>query len=107
MRSRKRKWWKKCKELIISLSMMRMKKDEKEKKSKKKRKTPQSEGNLGEILEVALSLFDSGAELAERQCCSRRPQRRTEEPDEDAAGSADQRRQMGGENPVKVEAAKR
>ena len=53
-------------EIIRSLFMMRMKKRRKGKQ--KKCKTPQSETNLGDIWEVALSPSDSGAELAERQC---------------------------------------
>ena len=55
-----------CKELIINLSMMRMKKGKKGEGKQEKSKTFQSEANLVEVWEVALSLCD------ERQCCGRR-----------------------------------
>ena len=106
VRKRKRKRWKKCKEFIISLSMMGMKKGEKEGKQKKC-KTPQSDTNLGEIWELALSPLDSGEDLAKCQCCSRRTTKKNGGSAEIATRSAEQKKQMDGGNTQKVEAAKR
>ena len=49
--------------------MMRMKKDEKEKESRRRARRPKERQTLGESWEVAYSPSDTGAELAECQCC--------------------------------------
>ena len=72
--------------------MIRTKKGKTGEGKEKKSKASQSETNLGEIREVVLSPFDSGEEVMRMQ---------------DAARSADQRKQMNGGNPKKVEAARR
>ena len=72
-----------------------------------KSKAPQSETNLGEIREVALSLFVTGVELTEDQCRHRRTTMKNGSGDETATRSADQRKQFEGKSPQKVEAAKR
>ena len=52
---------------------------------KEKSKTRQSEANLGEIWEVALSpFFATGAELAKCQCCSSRTTKKNGSGDENA-----------------------
>ena len=48
-------------------------------------------------------LFDCGTELAKRRCRSRRTTKRDGGSDEDATRSADQRKQMDGGNPQKVD----
>ena len=63
MKYRKRKWRKKCEELIISLSVVIMKKGKKEKESKISERRPKSDANFVEVWEVALSLSDYGARI--------------------------------------------
>ena len=63
---------------------------------------PYNKASLGEVWKVALSLSIGGTELAKRK----RGRRTTEKDggsDEDATGSADQRIQMYGGDPTKVE----
>ena len=59
-----------------------------------KSKTPQSEANLVEIWEVALSPSAAGAELAKYQCCSRRTTEKNGSGDENLTRSADRRNQL-------------
>ena len=94
---RKRRWWKRCKEFIISLFMLRVRKGRKEKESK----IP------WESLGSGSSPFAAGAELAMCQCSSSRSEEKDVGDGEDAAGSVGKRRQMGGGDSTKVEAAKR
>ena len=68
---------------------------------------PQSKASVGECWQVALSLFDCGPELAERERGSRRTTEKDGGGDEDEAGSAAERMQMDGGDSTKVEAAKR
>ena len=79
----------------------------KEKGKQKKGKTSQSKTNLREIWEVILSLPDHGTELAKRQRSSRRTTKKNRCSDEDVRRSAEQREQMDGVNPEKVDAAER
>ena len=51
---RQRKWWKKCKEFIMSLSMMRMKKESK--RSERRTKARQTLEKLGKWLFLLLSM---------------------------------------------------
>ena len=74
-----------------------MRKGKKEKESKRSDRRSKARKTL-EVWEVALSPFDSGAELANRQCCSRRTTKKNGGSDEDATRSADQRKQMDGGN---------
>ena len=62
-------------------------------------------GKPCEVWAVALCPSDYGAELAERQCCSRTTKKNGGS-DEDATRSADQRKQVDGGNTKKVEEAK-
>ena len=58
----------------------------------------QSVTNLGKMWEVALSLSGIGPELAKCQCCSRRTSKKNGGGDENAARSADQRKQSKGDS---------
>ena len=78
--------------------------DEKWRMAERRRKAKEV---LGEIWEVALPLVDSGEELAQCQCGSRRISKKNGGGDKHAAGSADQRKKSKGESPKMVEAAKR
>ena len=81
--------------------------EERQKKEKESKisETPRSEANLGEVWEVVLSPSDGEAELAMRQCCSRRATQNRGS-DKDATRRAP-RKQLDGGNTKKVEAAKR
>ena len=69
---RKVKWWKKCKELIISLSLMGMMRGQKKKEGRKGERCPEARPAFGKVWKVALSLSDCGTELAKRERGSRR-----------------------------------
>ena len=71
------------------------------------RRTFQSETNLVEVWGVALSPFAFGAELAMCQRCGGRTTKKDGGDGKDAAGRSGKRRQMGGGDSTKVEAAKR
>ena len=99
-------WWKKCKELIMGLSLI-AKERPKEEGRQKGRETPQSKECFGEVWKVALSLSDCGTELAVRERGSRWTTEKDGDSDEDAAGTASEGIQMDGGDFTKVEAAKR
>ena len=69
--------------------------------------TPQSGTNPGEDWEVAPSPFTVEAEWAGCQRCSRMTAEKDGGDGEDSAGTSGKRRQMGGGDFTKVEAAKR
>ena len=71
------------------------------------RRTSQRETNLEEVWEVALSPFAFGAELAMCQRCGGRTTEKDGGDGKGAAGRSGKRRQMGGGDSTKVEAAKR
>ena len=83
---RKVKWWKKCEGLIMSLSLMGMKKGQKE-EGKKGERCPEARPVLGEVWKVAPSLYDCGPELARRERGSRRTIEKDGGGEEDTAGS--------------------
>ena len=97
---RKVKWWKKCKELIISLSLMGMMRGQKKKEGRKGERCPEARPALGKFGKC-------GTELAKRERGSRRTTEKDGGGDEDATGSKGKRKQMGGGDSTKVEAAKR
>ena len=98
---------KKCKESIVSMFTMRRKEDEKEKERRKRDGRPKARQPLGEVWEVALSLFSFGAELVMCQRCGGRTAEKDGGDCKDAAGSSGKRRQIGGGDSAKVEDAKR
>ena len=71
------------------------------------RRTFQSETNLVEVWEVALSPCAFGAELAMCQRCGGRTTEKDGGNGKDAAGRSGKRRQMGGGDSTKVQAATR
>ena len=71
------------------------------------KRTSQSEANLVEVWKVALSPFAFGAELAVCQRCGGRTAEKDGGDGKDAAGISGKRRQMGGGDSTKVEAAER
>ena len=71
------------------------------------RRTSQSETNLGEGWKVDIYPFAFGSELALCQCCGGRIAEKDGDDRNDAAGSSGYRKQMGGGDSTKVEAAKR
>ena len=107
MKHRKRRWWKKCKESIVSLFTLRRKEDVKEKESRKRARRPKVRQTLektGRWLFLLLLLGQSSLCVS---AAAEGPQRRTEAMVRDAARSSGKRRQMGGGDSTRVEAAKR
>ena len=87
--------------------MLRTRKGRKEKESKRRERRPKASQTLGKFGKWLFSPFATGAELAVCQCCSRGTAEKDGGDGEDAAGSAGERRQMGGLDSTMVEAAKR
>ena len=74
----KREWWKKCKEIISSISLMRMKKGEQEKESRRSARRPIARQTL-EILESgSFSLRWDRVVLSVSDVVEKRSQIRTE-----------------------------
>ena len=75
---RNRRWWKMCKEIIISLFMMRMKKGEKEKESRERARRPKARQTLGKFRKLffLLILVQSWLSVS---AAAEGPQKRTDE----------------------------
>ena len=104
--AQEKKMVEKCKESIASLFALRPKEDVKGKERKKEARRPKVRQTLGKT-GTCPSPFDSGAQLAMCQRCTRRTAEKEGGDGEDAAGTSGKRRQMGGGDSTKVEAAKR
>ena len=94
MKHRKRRWWKKCKESIVSLFTLRKKEYVKENEAEKEARRPkvrQTLGKIGRWLLLRLLL----RQWAWCQRCSRMTAEKDGGDGKDAARSAGKSRQMG------------
>ena len=79
MTHRKRKWWKKCKELFISWYTIRIKKGKKKKESKRSERQPKARQTLGIFGKWLFLLLNLGQHWLGVSAAAEGPQRRTEE----------------------------
>ena len=74
----KRRWWEKCKDIIMSPSMMRRKKGEKEKESRRRARRPKARQTLGNEIRKWFFLLIMGQNWLSVSAAAEGPQRSTE-----------------------------